>query len=1016
MIELRTYALLLFFIVSLKAAGQDSSDFNVTHYTSDNGLPQNSVRQVVIDKKGFLWLGTQGGIVRFDGNHFKIYNRDNTPSLTSNRIRDIGLLSDSSVYFIDANSNLFSFDGQNSPIRVKFNEYNKALVILSQTGYYDLVNELKSESDRKLIKSFIQKIGTTDFVYSRVGALGNGFLKVADRYLFYMQDKKVIFSDTIAGSTGIIGSNLYYIDDQSKICKINTSGKKCGVKLKLTNETGSISIFKKDAFFSQQGDNLYLYSNNRIYCLKENTENEVLCEPMLATGNIVNIINYKHFPTLGIQVVSSTTKGLYIFRKKQFSAVGLDIPGFDGSFSSQAIYNKDAVLTSRGVISTSPSNTKDLSALYLQNSILKDYQNNFWIPQIRGGLVQLGPDLNVIKKIPNVSAVCIRQTADGTIWFSASNLMKVVGNGTQEFRMKENLNISTFLPVSNNEFWIGHSKGLLLYDVSSQKENHVASMDNKEVRALYFDKQKTLWAGTYGQGFYAIKNGKSIKFPLDKNGYLLFTHSFLEDKSGFLWMTTNHGLFKCKIQDLHDYIDKKVGSVYYHYYDKKSGFVTNEFNGGCTPSGVIFADGKFSFPSLDGLVQFYPDSIKDILPSSDILIDKFLVDGISQPFTTELNLEPSTGRIEFRLVSPYFGKAENQTLEYNLAGLNENWYELDDDNTISLDRLEHGNYMLQVRKKAGFGKDNVKIMVKPFRVKPFWYQRWHYRLLGFLVFVAAIFGLVMLWYLYLIKRKTLLEKQVQDRTAKLLYSNRLKEKMTLLIAHDLQSPLHFLKILSEHVFKSAQASNWEEVMSGSQEIKKATNNIHSFVEEFTLWSRSQNENFNLTKESFYIDELIKELQQFYQEMLVLNNNRVSFENLGPQIIHTNREILKAVLRNLLDNANKYTRHGKILFRLETDDNGKLILTISDNGSGMSLTDLNKINKRIAQASTIASIEQNSRLGYQIIIDFVIRLGCRLEVTSSKGNGTTVKIIGLSSGKTSYLSGKSLDSVSFRKLN
>ena len=984
-------------------------------YTSDNGLPQNTVRQVVIDKKGFLWLATQGGIVRFDGSHFKIYNRDNTPLLTSNRIHDIGLLRDSSVYFIDGNAQIFSFDDQNVPIRLEFNEYNKAIVMISQTEYYDLVKTL-NYPDRKLVESVLPIKGKAAFEYSQVGAVGNGFLRVEGNQLFYLFNRKVIFRDTIFGSTGLIGNNLYYFNNQLEICKIDTAGKKSTVSLTFRDTTVWSLLLRKNSFFSQQGKDLYVYADNKIYRLKETGKNELLCEKMLGTGNILNVINYKYFPKIGIHIVSSTTKGLYFFRRKQFNAVGRGIHGFDGSFSSQAIYNKDAVLTSRGVIAPSVANFKNLPPSYLQISILKDYQNNFWMPRNDGALVQLSPELKVIKKLPLVFAISIRQTPDGSIWFLSDYLGKVNGNTVERFRMKEDLSISTFLPANNTEFWIGHSKGLLFYDVSSRKVRHLASMDNKEIRTLYIDKQKTLWAGTYGQGFYAIENGKATRFPLDKNGYLLYTHSFLEDKSGFLWMTTNHGLFRCKIQDLHDYIDKKVTSVYYHYYDKNSGFFTNEFNGGCTPSAIKFSDGKFSLPSLDGLVQFYPDSIKDILPSSNILIDKLLLDGVTQPFNSELNIEPSTDRIEFQLASPYFGNAENQTLEYNVVGLNENWYLLNYNNVISLDRLAYGSYTLQVRKKTGFGKDNVKIMIKNFKVKPFWYQRWHYRILGFLLFTAVIFGIVMMWYLYLIKRKSLLEKEVQGRTSKLLHSNRLKEKMTLLIAHDLQSPLHFLTILSEHVFKSAQNSNWQEVMAGSQEIKKATSNIHSFVQEFTLWSRSQNENFNLTKESFYIDELIKELQQFYQEMLVLNDNDFSFENLGPQIIYTNREILKAVLRNLLDNANKYTRGGSIHFKLEAEDDDGLVLTVSDNGSGMSLTDLNKINRRIAQASGIASIEQNSRLGYQIIIDFVIRLGCRLQVSSSKGKGTTVKIIGLSSGKTAYFSGKSADPVSFRKLN
>src|SRR5688572_25973535 len=62
----------IFFKISGYAFGQER--FTVSHYTSENGLPQNSVKDIAADSDGFIWLATEDGLVRFDGRHFKIFN------------------------------------------------------------------------------------------------------------------------------------------------------------------------------------------------------------------------------------------------------------------------------------------------------------------------------------------------------------------------------------------------------------------------------------------------------------------------------------------------------------------------------------------------------------------------------------------------------------------------------------------------------------------------------------------------------------------------------------------------------------------------------------------------------------------------------------------------------------------------------------------------------------------------------------------------------------------------------
>ncbi|HWV32106.1 MAG TPA: HAMP domain-containing sensor histidine kinase, partial [Dyadobacter sp.] len=238
-----------------------------------------------------------------------------------------------------------------------------------------------------------------------------------------------------------------------------------------------------------------------------------------------------------------------------------------------------------------------------------------------------------------------------------------------------------------------------------------------------------------------------------------------------------------------------------------------------------------------------------------------------------------------------------------------------------------------------------------------------------------------------------LEQQVEDLSRRLEYSNGLKQKITMMIAHDLQSPLHFLNVLSDHVSRFAANNQLPEVKAGTEEIKKATGNIHAFVKEVNLWARSQHENFQPAQHSFSFNELAGELQQFFEDMVLLNKNVLVVDCPDEVFVYTNRDILKAILRNLIDNANKHTRGGEVRLVLTDSEHGP-VLTVRDNGSGMLTSELQKIRRRLANPVVNAPVEPNSRLGYQLIADFAHTLGFTMSVKSSKGAGTSVSIGGL----------------------
>lgn len=275
------------------------------------------------------------------------------------------------------------------------------------------------------------------------------------------------------------------------------------------------------------------------------------------------------------------------------------------------------------------------------------------------------------------------------------------------------------------------------------------------------------------------------------------------------------------------------------------------------------------------------------------------------------------------------------------------------------------------------------------------------------IFTTILLAVALVWqrltFLCLARSNNDLKSHVADLKRQLEYDSRVKAKMTMMIAHDLQSPLHFLAVLSDHVSRFADNAQFEEVKAGTEEIKRATGNIHAFVKEINLWTRSQHEHFHVSKHTFPFEAIAFELEQFFGEMLLLNHNLLVVRYPENAWIYTNRDILKAILRNLLDNANKHTRGGQISLILEDDGAGSFTATVSDNGNGMLTSDLQRITRRIAHPEASTSVEPNCKLGYQIIIDFAHTLGYILDVASSRNSGnrssgTTVRISGIIRGE------------------
>lgn len=519
-----------------------------------------------------------------------------------------------------------------------------------------------------------------------------------------------------------------------------------------------------------------------------------------------------------------------------------------------------------------------------------------------------------------------------------------------------------------------------------------------EIRHLYEDNRGTMWISTYGNGLYAWYHKKLISIPTDLNNHLAFAHSVVDDERGYFWIPTNNGLFQVLVSDLYEYFRDPLFIPYFHEYERSDGFLTNEFNGGCTPAGIKLKNGFIALPSMKGIVEFNPETTFAHCSENPIYVEAVLGGEVVRPYNLHpLQLKPGITRLQFMVSSPYFGNRRNNLVEYNIEGVDSNWYSLQDEGVISLNRLPTGKYKLNLRKRVRFGKDNLIMKQVAFVVLPAFHETLPFWLLMSVITALVFYGLSYLRFRYLVKQKAALEDEIQKRTSEqnkliseLSKNVQFRQKLAMTLTHDLQSPMRFLADTTERVSRTdvQHPVNKEELL---KEISITSRACYHLIEEFTTWMRTMDKDWRPQRSEVRVEELIHELTGFFSSQLKAKGNNLRLD-LGDKLnVKTDRQLLKIILRNILDNANKIMRNGTIELVVASTGEG-IMITISDNGPGIRQETLEELDRAIQadqpQETAAYSIRGN---GFRFIIDFCKLLNIRLSIENNPMGGATINL-------------------------
>lgn len=1005
------------------------TQFHFRHYNIENGVSSNNISTLFQDQKGYIWIGTENGLNRFDGNQFTLYQKNNPlySNFHANSINTICETTDKELW-LGTDNGVFIYN----QVKDTFTPF------------------VKQTSDKTSITSWI-----THIIQDKAGNIWIATHKQGI-FLFNTQtDKLTQFeipqNDNIVTRILNDEQNNIWLSGPYQLCKLN--------KVNNTFETYAIeekteSIYSM-ALWEDSSNHIWIGTWNKgLWKLDPRTkqvEKYLTGEKGKGILHIHSILEYS--PEL---LLIGSDDGLTIFNPVTHESFLYDNYGdSEKSLSDKFIYPilKDReggvwIGTYYNGISYLPpycgqfngySESSDIP--YFNSRIISRFcegeNGNIWIASDDSGLSCFNPstmqflDFNGREKLNkhNLHALCM---VDKDLWIGT------YGNGIQILNIQtgviKNYSISNGLDEnsiysifkdSQGQIWTGSMNGICQYDAQKQRFNPIKYLEALVIE-IAEDAKGNLWIATQGKGLFRYspqKNKEWKKYGLEKGFNSLTVNHLCINKDNEIWAATSEGLYLYNpLKDIFTYQPLRLpnecitailegedclwlttakGLVKYtpttqetQIFTKSDGLQSEAF---IMASALKTRNGEFYIGSINGFNTFYPHQLKlntqkpnVVLTSLEIFNQKIdtqkdgtLPEAIDHLKEIHLSYKDNVITLNYAALS-YCTPQKNQ-YAYMLEGFDKGWNYVGSQHSTTYTNLPAGTYTFRVKAS---NNDNIwneegtsiRIIVHP----PF-YLSLPFKI-GYVLLFLLTLGLLLR---YVIRRSEKKHAKAIDElnSKKEIEIHEAKINFFTMIAHEIRTPVSLIigpleKIMQSTHIPINERQELEIIDRNSQRLLYLVNQLLDFrkVEQKEIRMK-------------FSSQSIKELMQAVCERFspTLQQNGVSFSVTYPdEHFHADvdKEALTKVLSNLLTNANKYTQSRIEVRFQEHPEKQTFSIEVQDNGKGMNEEELTKIFKPFYQAS---ENKPGTGIGLSIVKGIVEAHHGQVNVTSQPGHGSSFMI-------------------------
>ena len=1032
-----------------------SQNIKFEHYNDNAGLSHNSVRHIVQDKHGFLWIGTFSGLNRFDGYEFKTYlsTAEGNNKINNDDITDLELDKDSNNLWIGTRKGLtllnlktYKFttflNEKGNPNSLPDNEirsvyvdkYKRIWVGTKDKGLY--VFDINTKQFKKINLpnfNYIKEIFEDSFGNIWIGSFStasvakitldnSGEIEQTSTYILnssnpeeinpylnfiYEDDKKDIFVGTRKG--------LY------KLNKDRNKFKRLYVK---NNETRD-ALGPYFVSVTQAPDGKYwvgtlggLLVCNRLEDIATGDfkwHYSILTDQTSLVDNLVSALYFDHSGILWIGTEDGLDKydpyeNQFHFNQDISKYIGGQAPrirGFAMTHDNKIIVatrHNGLFIKNKDQFVPLYNNQKDISCIYTDDGkifycglwngkiLLYDYIKNK-SAEVNVGLKQL--PVACIKKIDKNSLV-VGMFGEGV------KILKLQGTSIshQEVLLKEG-DINKIVADTLNNLWFATETGAVKYNLKTKIKTiytSSAGLPHNNVSNIIIDNKGQLWAATRkGLSCYNIEKNNFIPVTAYKELVNKWVTDMLLDINGNLWLNVNNNSV-AKIN---------TNNKGYNIYHVNSGNRLDFFS---SKGFYNYKDSNIYLGGKNGIIYFSPYSMKRNKNAPAPIITEVKIDNEAifpgkkingeTPIKEDLNetknltLSYQNRNFSLQFTTPSYANERLNKFEYMLEGFEDDWVTASSNTrTVQYTNLFPGEYSFKIKSSNSDGHWSEPVSYKIKIERPFWLTYQALFLLLLLVAATIYFIRREVKNRMRLKQELVTEKVNRERDIKL---NNEKLRFFTNISHELRTPLTLIlgpvKQLMEE--QNGQSSNYQK--SRYNLIYQNASRLLNLVNQVLDFRKAQTGELKLkvskTNILQYTQNTFDSFREFaYNKQIQFNFNTETDGIFG----WIDKDKYDKILYNLLSNAIKFTNkygHVDLFVGLKDNDENYLIMEVSDDGIGIPQRSQEKIFTRFYQASNSKEHNTGSGIGLSLVKSLVELHKGQIKVKSTPNKGSVFTVI------------------------
>ena len=710
------------------SVGAGSENYTTRVWQTHDGLPQQTVQAIAQTQDGFLWIGTTGGLLRFDGSRFVTYERGNAPAFQENSVFSLMTARDGTLWIGTEGGGLIRMrDGRfrtfgtadgllDGFVRATLEDASGAIWIGTDNGLFRIENGVQEHAQRVDGSAAIPAVAVHALAQTRDGTVWVGGSRLLAIRGAVATDYQLVgqYSETRVKSILQTKDGTVWVGTVSGLQRLTPGASRFE---RFPGIQGTVRCLRETAdgtlWIGTIGQGAYTWRNKRVTAL-ESTRPDGL---KLPSKTVLSL-----FEDGERNVWVGTQAGVVRFSRSLVELVPL--PNASDSDFETISRDRDDTLWVAGTNLSHltngvavPTNFASLGGARVRN-VFRAQDGTLWVGTDGRGLFRLGPggatstQYTTANGLVNNFVRGMIGGLDGDFWVATDEGVSRLSHGVfHNYTVADGLvyfSVRAMLLDRAGGLWIGTDRGLShLVDNRFVQDAATRALSGEKVWALDQSASGALWIGTRDNGLYRYVPGaaSTAHYTTEQGLASNSVYAILEDKKGRFWVSGANGVDVISIADLEKLATDPQTYLSQRFFAVSEGGELTPLYGGTMPAGAITADGDAWFPTSKGPVHFLAGET-DSSAVPKVFLDSVVADGRVVPVGPKpVELAPDNRNLEIAYGSILLGPQDAVQFQYKLDGFDREWRYGSSRRVADYTNLPAATYTFRVRAfQGGSGK------------------------------------------------------------------------------------------------------------------------------------------------------------------------------------------------------------------------------------------------------------------------------------------------------------------------